>query len=187
MKAGKNFKGGPSEPTTVSLGTANTGVTAVSYDDGRDVVTVLTLTALPIATITGGGTVAYGKLLYTFPAGAQMIVAMYMALTFDHALANATFKAGIGSVIGSGAVSVLNGTATFMDYITEQNVDSNPGGGTLTDVLLAPTAGLTSGIALNKVVGVKAVHLNVADVWPAGPNTDLTATGTITIKWVKMS
>lgn len=186
MKSGKNIKAGPSEPTTVSLGTAATGVTAVSYDDGKDIVTTLTFSSFSVATITGGATAAYGKRIFDFPAGTHIYLATYVALEFFHTITNAAFKVGIGSVIATGAVNVLNGTATFMDYVTEQNAASDGAGGGLTDFLLTPTAGVLTGIALNKAAASKSVHLNVADTWPVGATSDLTCTGTIVLKWCRM-
>lgn len=174
------------EQDTTNIGTANTGVTATSWTEGRDIVTVLTFTGLTIATVTGGGTAAYGKLLYTFPAGTHITLATFVSVSFIHAVANAAIKVGVGSIIASGAVGVLSGTSAFMDYVTEQNTESAAGGGAVTNFLLTTTAGVLAGIALNKAADTKTVHLNVADVWPAGPNTDLTVTGTVTIRWTKM-
>ena len=91
---------------------------------------------------------------------------------------------GIGSVIATGAVSVLGGTATFEDYITGSAAADCSG----TALVVGPVgavAGIHTGISLNKAADVKAVHLNVADTW-AGADT-MTATGTVVIKWTDLA
>ena len=91
---------------------------------------------------------------------------------------------GMGSVVGSGAVVTLDGTATFEDTLTGQTWAV-----ALTGVLqtsgapMGATAGLMVGIALNDTGDVKDLFLNVADGWAAGITGNLTASGTIVINW----
>jgi len=91
---------------------------------------------------------------------------------------------GLGSVIATGTVAVLSGTATFEDYITGQTVSDCAG--TTVRKALGATSGIGTGIALNQVGDVKDVFLNVADGWNAGVTGDLTATGRIVLSWFKL-
>lgn len=156
-------------------------VTAEEVGNGRDFVTVLTLTNFVVGTIPGAGALAVGGLVYTFPAGSHIHVATYADLGFTIVGTGQTPIWGIGSVVGSGAVAVLNGTATFMNYVTEQTAADSAG--TKSKVLLGATAGVLTGISLNKATDVKAVYLNAAETWAANNAGSLYANGTITLKW----
>ncbi len=93
---------------------------------------------------------------------------------------------GLGSVIASGAVSVLDGTATFEDRLTGLAITTDPAGGTAVDALTAATAGVATGISLNVAASVKNVFLNAAGSWNANNTGNLTASGTIVLKWTRM-
>lgn len=171
------------ERTYVNAGTAGTNVTEVTYGDGRNMVTVLTLTNVSY-TVAAAANEAIGNLIYTFPAGAHIheVMNMSVALQGGGTVDADTPVIGIGSVEATGAVAVLNGTATFMDYITEQTAADC--GGTATTKMTAATAGYGTGISLNESGDAKTVYLNIADGW-AGADTVL-ASGTVVIKWTKM-
>lgn len=170
--------------TSVNVGTVATatGLSVVEQGDAVLHKTVLTLSSLAVGSAVGAAALAFGKLLYTLPAGAQVVDYVYLsvALTGTATIVADTPEIGIGSVIASGAVLVLNGTATFMDHVTEQTSGAISGANTTT-VLLGATAGIHTGIALNVAASAKTLYLNVADTW-AGAG-DVTATGTITITW----
>ncbi len=165
---------------STNVGTANTGVTAVSYGDGRLHQTVLTFTGLAVGSAVGAANLAFGKLLYTFPAGVQNVSVAYMnvTLTGTSGIAANTPKVGIGSVIASGAVAVLSGTATFTDYITSQTSGAING----TNAVEATN----SAVALVRLSGdAKTIHLNTAVAWAAAG--DVTATGTLVLNWSTIS
>jgi hypothetical protein len=169
-------------------GTPETGVTATEYSsDGRHFVTVLTFTGLAVGTIAAGDK-AYGKKIYTLPAGAQLVKASYMSvgLTTAGSTKTDTPDVGIGSVIATGNVALLNGTATFEDYLTGQTAADVNGTATVAGPICA-TAGALTGIALNSAASAKTIHLNVADGWNAGAVGALTATGTVAISWEKLA
>jgi len=172
--------------TAAGLGTPGTGVTAVEYGDGRTHQTVLTLGAsCVLPAIAGGAALGVGKLLYTFPAGAQIIDAAYMsvAITQTQAHINAdTPEIGLGSVVASGAVSVLSGTATFEDILTGQVAADCTGTATVKTAL--PTAGVP---LITEAAGSKAVYLNVADTWAASGDAAALLTGTVVINWRTMA
>ena len=105
--------------TSYGVGTAATGVTAVEYGDGVHHKTVLTVSST-LPAIAGGAALAVGKLLYTLPAGAHAVKVSYMSMALTAADGNIdadTPDVGVGTVIGSGAVAVLGGTATFENLI----------------------------------------------------------------------
>jgi hypothetical protein len=162
-------------------GTAGTGVTAVEYGTARSHVTVLTVSST-LGAIAGGANLALGKLVYTLPAGAQIVKAAYMSMALDEVDGNITADTpdvGLGSVIASGAVALLGGTATFEDMITGQTAaDCN---GTATVKTIAGQ------IFVTEAAGAKTVHFNVADGWAAGGETACPIAGTIVIEWVAMA
>lgn len=165
---------------TGSVGTAGTGSTAVEYGDGHTHVTVLTVnTTLPA--IAGGANLGIGKLVYTLPAGVQVIDAAYMTIAITQTQGNIdsdTPDVGIGTVIASGAVALLNGTATFENILTGQTATNCTG--TATVAATVPTAGA----GLIRLSGdAKTIYLNVADGWAASGDAAALLTGTITIAW----
>ncbi len=170
-----------SVPSPDSPGTPGVGVTAVHEGVGRDIVTTLTLTATTVDPPTAAAAEGHGHLVYTFPAGAHFheVTYMSMALQGGGVVDADTPDVGIGSIIASGAVSVLSGTSTFEDYITGQT--ATDADGTATVAQTVATAGALTGISINDAADVKTLHFNYADTW-AGADT-LTATGTITFKW----
>ena len=165
---------------TLNAGTANTGTTAVEYGDGRNHVTVLTVsTTLPA--IAGGANLAVGKLLYTFPAGVQIIDAAYMSLGITQTQGNInadTPDGGLGTVIGSGVVATLDGTATFENILTGQTFNNCTG--TAEVKTLIPTASVPLVIASGDA---KTIHFNVADGWAASGDAAAILAGTVTIVW----
>lgn len=163
--------------TSANVGTAGTGVTAVEYGDGIYHKTVLTVsTTLPA--IAGGADLAVGKLLYTMPAGAIAIHAAKMSLgiTQSEAHINAdTPDGGLGSVIASGAVATLDGTATFEDILTGQTFNNCTGTAEVKTVANQPMV-METGAA-------HTVHFNVADGWAASGDAAAALAGTVTLVW----
>lgn len=158
------------------------------YGDGRDMTTVLTLTEFIVGALAGAGAaLGVGNIVAAFPAGAHLELAYYQSLSFKAAGTAVNTDAGLGSVIATGAVSVLSGTATFEDRLTGQTIATAAGGGAVAAALLGATAGIGTGIALNGASAIKNVFLNAAGTWNANNTGNLTATGTIVIKWTKMS
>ena len=154
------------------------------YGDGVNHVTRLFLNSLTIGSAVAAANLAFGKLLYTLPAGAQIIEAVYMRLSLKStgAVTGDTPDVGIGSVIASGAVNVLGGTGTFEDYITGQTSPALSTGGTAPiEVASGATAGVLTGIAMNLHASAKTVHLNIADGWTGAG--DVVALGSIVIVW----
>lgn len=175
------------KPIGAAFGVAGTNVTATHYGDGKDITTILTLATTAIGTVAEGAH-AYGALIYTFPAGVHVHSVTYSNVGITgvgHATQPQTPVWGIGSTDATGtAAAVLNGTATLMDYITEQTAaDIN---GTVDPTLLAATAGLMTGISLNVAGSTKTVYFNAAETWHADNIGTLTASSTVTLKWTIM-
>lgn len=166
----------------VSLGTANTGVTAVHYGDGKDITTELTVSVTDALTLADNAALADGYLLFTLPAGAQVIHSAYMSMAVTAAEdTTATPDVGLGTTVASGAVNVLGGTAAFENIITGQTAaDAN---GTATVKTIAASAlAVESG-------DNKTIYFNVADTWADTAGADLSAdiAGTVVIKWTQMT
>lgn len=166
--------------TGSNVGTAGSGVTAVEYGSGFRHRTVLTL-ATTLPAIAGGANLGVGKLIYTLPAGAILIhgAKMSVAITQTQAHINAdTPDVGVGTVIASGAVATLDGTAAFENIITGQTAANCTG--TPSVVALQPTAGADLFIA---AASAHTIHLNVADGWAASGDAAALLTGTVAIEW----
>jgi len=176
--------------TTTTGGTVGTGVTAVETSaDGKHFITTLTLTAVAMGTILGAGAdAAFGAVIYTFPAGVHLHKVSYISvgLTTAGATKTDTPEVGVGSVIATGEVSALNGTATFEDYVTGSAAANASGTATVSGPIGA-TAGVLTDISLNKAADAKTVHFNAADGWAAGAAGALTATGTVVLSWEKLA
>lgn len=169
--------------TESGIGVAGTNCKAEEYGDGHVHTTVLILTDVVLGAPTAGANEAVGALIYTFPAGVHVHEVTYqnVGLTIGTVTTD-TPDVGIGSVIGTGNVNVLGGTATFEDYV-DGSAAADCAGTPLVVGPVGATAGVLTGISLNKAADVKAVHLNAADGWNAGVTGNLTATGIVTLKW----
>ena len=171
----------PKVITSGNNGTANTGVTAVEYGDGYQHTTILTVSQVDALTTADLASIADGYLLYTFPAGAIIINYAYMSMgmTATTEQLGDTPDVGLGTVIATGAVDLLNGTATFENIITGQTAVAN---GTAEIKTALPTAGVPFIIESGDA---HTIHFNVADAWADDTSTDLTANiaGTVVIVW----
>ena len=166
------------EPT--NIGTAATGVTALEYGDQFNHVTKLTVsTTLPA--IAGGANLGVGVLIYTLPTGACLIEGSQASITLTAADGNIdadTPEVGIGTVIASGAVTALNGTATFENILTGQVATNCSGTATVKG------ASATAGVLLEITsAGAHTIYINVADGWAASGETACPVTATIYLFW----
>lgn len=172
-----------------AFGTTPVGtVTFKEYGDGRDMTTVLTLTNFIVGALAGAAAdLGVGHIVYAFPAGQHIELAYSLSsLVLTAAGTAVATDTGLGSVIASGVIAVLSGTSTFEDRLTGQTINTAAGGGAAVSALKAATAGIGAGIALNVAANVKNVFLNSAGTWNADNTGNLTASGTITLKWTIM-
>lgn len=174
-----------STPSTIST------ITATEYSTGANVTTVLTLTNFVVGAFTpAAAALGVGNIIYTFPTGDQHLETAYSFwnLALTAAGTAVTCKVGLGSVIASGAVSVLSGTATFQDRLTAQDITTAAAGGTAVSAgPIGATAGIQTGIALNTASAVKNVFLNAAGTFNANNTGNLVANGQIFIQWSRFS
>jgi len=130
------------------------------------------------------GTLAVGKLIYTFPPGEILVTAASMNLGL-YGVANAanTPDTGLGTTIGSGANATLN------------LVDSGNGENILTGQQMNDCAGVREVITLsldtNLVIataGAHTVYLNTACAWTGNTLAGATTIdGFVVINWTYMS
>ena len=173
----------------VNFGTTPVGtVNIVEYGDSKDITTVLTLTDFIVGALDGTAAAkGIGNIVYTFPAGQHFELVYSLSSIYLKAAGTAVATdTGLGSVIASGVISVLSGTATFEDRLTGQTINTAVDGGAKVSALTAATAGIGTGIALNIGTSVKDVFLNSAGTWNTDNTGNLTATGTIIMKWTRM-
>ncbi|MCC7514535.1 MAG: hypothetical protein IT212_07565 [Bacteroidia bacterium] len=172
-----------------NLGTTPVATVAIKeFTTGKDCVTELMLTNFIVGALAGAGAaLGMGNIVYAFPAGQhfELVSSLSSIVLTAEGTAVAT-DTGLGSVIASGAVAVLSGTATFEDRLTGQTISTDPSGGAAVSVIAATTAGIGTGIALNGTSSIKNVFLNSAGTWNADNTGNLTASGKILIKWIKM-
>lgn len=168
--------------TNSNNGTPQAGVTAVHYGDGVNVTAVLTLTNVVI-TVGSSENLGVGSLLYTLPTGACLIRDAYMSVAIAGVTTTTdTPDVGLGTVIASGAVVTLDGTATFENIITGQTAsDTN---GTATVKGTGPTAGAPLEITTG---GAHTVYLNAADGWGANADAAGTLNGTVVISYIRQA
>lgn len=164
-----------------ACGTPSTGVSAVEEAIGSWHKTILIIDTV-LGAIAGGAALGLGKLMYTLPAGAKIIKSAYKSMALDELDGNITAdtpEVGLGTVVASGAVAVLSGTATFEDIITGQvAADCN---GTPTVVTAMPTAAL-GGLTI-EIGASHSIYFNVADTWAAGGEAACPILGTIVLEW----
>lgn len=171
----------------VELITAGTNVTAVSYGDGKNFVTELTLAAAALVSLTGIGAEATGALIATFPAGAHIHTATAGSVAFQGGgtVDADTPELGIGSTLAAGASATLGAAGATTEDYTDGTAVADCSGTALVIDPVGASAGILTGISLNATGDVKTVYLNAADTW-AGADT-LTATGTVYLHWSIMS
>jgi len=163
--------------------TAGTTVVTNETGNGIDFTSRLTLTAFAIGTSGDNASLGIGASLFSYPAGAYMVkrVTLNLGITAAISVTAQTPLVGLGTVIATGAVSVLSGTPTFQDSLAGVAVADVAG----TKKLYSntpPTAPLVVATG-----GVHACFLNVAVAWAdvvaAGA---VTADGTVTVEWMKV-
>jgi len=174
--------------STKNVGVVGAGtVSAVETGDGRDFTTTLTLTNFVVGAVPGGAALAVGNIIYEFPAaGMHVVKACAANIGFTIVGTGQTPVYALGSVVGSGAVATLAGTATFFDYQAAQYTAADTAGTATKEGPFVATVGALAGIALNKTGDEKSLFLNSAETWAGDNAGDLTASGTITIHWTRM-
>ena len=162
-------------------GVAAAGVKVAETGDGVNFQTKLTINSV-LPTIAGGANLAVGKLLYTLPAGAIIVHSAHMNMAIQQTDGNIdadTPDVGLGTVIASGAVSVLSGTATFENILTGQTAADCDGTPTVKTV--------ANQVLVIEEADAHTIHFNVADGWAASGDAGALIQGTVVISWQKAS
>ena len=170
--------GGLWQPSGTNAGTAGTNVTAEEYGDGYVHVTKLALDAVELSPTIPADAEGAGAQIYTFPAGVYAGHMSHMDITggvFDSATNAADL--GLGSVIATGDISVLSGTATFEDWLTGQTVADVSSPATEKSAIMTAGAPLVF-----EAAGSHGLFINIAGTWDATIAT-LSLTGTVWISW----
>lgn len=177
------------QKTSTEVGTVDAATTITVVEEGisNKHKTVLTLTDFAVGSATGAAALCFGALMYTLPAGAAVIEAVYMsvALTGTVTIVADTPEIGIGSVLGAGVQATIGAAGATMEDYWEGSASAAIDGTTPEVGTKVATAGALTGIAINEAASAKTLYLNVADTW-AGIG-DVTGTGTIVIDWVSIS
>lgn len=157
-----------------------TYVLAEEYGDRHAHRTVLRVNTT-LGAIAGGANLGLGKLLYTLPAGEVIVRAASMSMAIKQTDGNITAdtpEVGLGTVIASGAVAVLSGTATFENILTGQvAADCN---GTATVKTVADQ------VLVIATAGAHTVYFNVADGWAASGDAGALLYGAVVLDWTYM-
>lgn len=172
--------------TASSVGAAGTGCVAEEHGDAVYHITKLTCTAVAMGTGGDNADLAIGALVYTFPAGAIMIMDGSVKGIFDQA-SHGTIpdgEIGLGTVVGSTAVDTIAEVgATSGDIMRGQAISSYVLGTTVATVGSTPvtTGGIT---VIASGASPRTVYLNLAATWPdiAAPEA-VTFTGVVTFRW----
>ena len=166
--------------TSANIGTVGTGSTVAEYGDGYYHTSIITVsTTLPA--IAGGAALGVGKLAYTFPAGAIVVEEAKFSLAITQTQGNITSNTpyvGLGTVIASGAVSVLTGTATFENIGVGQLATNCSGTATVKTFDEQIDA-----IIIETGASPRTVYINAAAIWTAGGDSAALLAGTITLTW----
>lgn len=157
-------------------GTPAAGVSVTEVVNGRHHITKIDLADFAVGSSAAAANLAFGKKIYSFPAGQIQVksASISLALQGSGATCDAdTPDLGLGTTIASGAVAVLGGTAGFEDILTGQTMaDCN---GTVKNAAVAQQLPILP-------AGSHDVHLNMADGWAGA--AAFTASGSITLEWV---
>jgi len=156
--------------------------------DGVHHVTKLTLTDYIIGAIPAAAaalTLEPLEALYTLPAGVQVLSVSYAEVALTAPGTAVTPEIGLGSVIGDGSANATLGAAgaTMEDILEGFNVADTDTHAVVKNGPVGATAGILTGIALNKAADAKTIYLNCAGTWNVDNEGNLTVSGIITIVW----
>lgn len=158
------------------------GVSVSTLVDGNVNVTTITLAAGTVIGSVAAANKAFGTKLLTFPKGRLVVyhVAHSISLT-AHTGCTVDPDTGIGTVVASGAATVIGGTATFEDIL------NGSAWGALTEGVAKLYEGIATGEADSKDgrTTACAAFLNMAGAWAT--TGTIVGTGTITIVWAVLS
>lgn len=163
-------------------------VVAREFGDGKHHVTELSLTDYVVGPLAGAGaalTLVPPTPIYTLPAGVQVLSVSYCSVALTAVGTAVTPEIGLGSVVGDGSANATIGAAgaTMEDILEGFDVADTDTHAAVASGPVGATAGILTGIALNKAADAKTIYLNCAGTWIADNTGNLTVSGTIVIVW----
>ena len=165
-----------------------TTVSVTENGDGVHHVTKLRLADYIVGTLAGAGaalTLVPPQALYVLPAGVQVLSVSYADIALTATGTAVTPEIGLGSIIGDDSANATIGAAgaTMEDILEGFDVADTTTHAAVVSGPVGATAGILTGIALNKAADVKNIYLNCAGTWNADNTGDLTASGEVVIVW----
>lgn len=166
-------------------------VVATESGDGVNHITKLVLTNYIIGPLAGAAAakcLVPPQALYVFPTGVHLQEVSYMSIALTATGTAVSPEIGLGSVVGDGSANATIGAAgaTMEDIMEGFVVADTVTHAAVTNGPVGATAGILTGISLNKAADSKNVFLNCAGTWNLDNTGNLTASGTIVIKWTSL-
>ena len=107
---------------TPSIPVATSGTTITKYERVGVNRFRVGVTVAPYTQACTNAALGHGKQIFDFPLGGIILHSLTGTITLSSPTCTATWVAGFGSVVASGAVSVLTGTSTFVDFFESYNM-----------------------------------------------------------------
>ncbi len=174
---------GSSQPKYTTTGAGASGLTVV--ESGNEVMhqskisgTFFDVADIKAAALTDADK-AFGAKIYDFPEGGIRVHNAVFDLILTATLSTETPSIGIGTVVATGATSVLDNGTGFEDIIDGSSAANamTAGGATANRVAAAET----DAIALDGCTSAKDAYLNFAGAW--GGTGTFVATGNVYLTW----
>lgn len=136
--------------------------------------------------ISGDAALGFGQKIWDFHEAEVAIVGarMNVNLTAPDGLGSTAGEIGLGTVVASGAVAVLSGTATFEDILTGHTVSNLTKSGSDTNNEVA-VDGIVAG-SLDGTTTAKDVFLNYASTFDQTAAEELTISGTVELWYIDL-
>jgi hypothetical protein len=163
----------PLDSAGANLGSVANG-TVMEYGNKYSHVSVISVTEFTQA--VAGADLGFGKKIYDFPEGLVKCKRAVIDITMSAPTSTDVGEVGLGTVVASGAVATLGGTATFEDIVDGFANTAPSVAGAATQAGKECEAGQLDGTSTSK-----DLFLNFAASWT--PTEDITISGTITLFW----
>lgn len=163
------------------IGTPGTGWTATEYGDSTQRLTVLRATSsVAKFTIAANASEGHGQAIYTFPTKDLFIgpPAKYTIGITAASNPSDTPVLGLGTVVASGAISVLSGTATFQDISTGTALSGENGA--------FNTFGIDKTGVFKQANTTPTLFLNIAGAFSGADTLTIKPGSTIMFRWYPM-
>ena len=180
----------PNKRVLQNVGSATSGNTMVTAGDFASEITNYSVDGINFKSIisvkqftkniSADAALAFGQKIAIFPKGIIKVkdILLDANLSTPTGLSSTAGEIGLGTVVGSGAVAVLSGTATFEDILTGQTMSNLVAGTPNDETAQVDTDGILDGSGT-----AKSMFLNVASTWNQTAAEDVTIDATATVFW----